>query len=91
MTRDTVIKTTIDQDLCKRVVVLSDSDWASSRTDYKSTSGCYATFAGMKVFAASNTQAGLPALSSGEAEVRALTRASTEGVYLRRSWQRQVF
>ena len=36
----------------------------------------------MKVFAASNTQAGLPALSSGEAEVRALTRAATEGVYL---------
>eukprot|EP00969_Alexandrium_andersonii_P184552 8153190-Alexandrium_andersonii.AAC.1 len=43
----------------------SDADWAGSRRDCRSTSGKCFFVGGMLVSMASNTQPGLPALSSG--------------------------
>jgi hypothetical protein len=76
------IKSAYDGDW--NVEVYSDADWACARADYRSTSGLVIKWCGCLVFAASNTQPGLPALSSGESELRALTRAVTEGIHTRR-------
>jgi hypothetical protein len=64
--------------------VFSDADWAGSRRDYRSTSGTVVKINGLMVACYSNTQAGVPALSSGESELRALSRAATESMYARR-------
>jgi len=62
--------------------VQQDSDWGSSR-DRRSTTGIRASIAGFRISHCSQTQPGLPALSSGEAELRSLTRACCEGLYLK--------
>jgi hypothetical protein len=64
--------------------VFSDADWAGSRRDYKSTSGTVVKLNGLTVACYSKTQAGVPALSSGESELRALSRAATEAMYAKR-------
>ena len=51
-----------------------DSVWAGS-SDLKSTSGVRITLMGMKIYSSSTTQRGLPALSSGEAELRSMSKA----------------
>jgi hypothetical protein len=76
------IKSAYDGDW--NIEVYSDADWACARADYRSTSGLVIKWCDCLVFAASNTQPGLPALSSGESELRALTRAVTEGIHTRR-------
>eukprot|EP00969_Alexandrium_andersonii_P131504 5815139-Alexandrium_andersonii.AAC.1 len=60
----------------------SDADWAGSRRDYRSTSGRCFFVGGMLVSMASNTQPGLPGLSSGESELRSLSAAASEALYL---------
>lgn len=65
------------------VEVFSDADWASSKTDYGSTTGVALKWCGMLIDVCSNTQPGLPALSSGEAELRALSRAVVEAIHLK--------
>ena len=64
-------------------VVEQDSDWAGSRDDRRSTSGYRSSIRNFRIGHASQTQPGLPALSSGEAELRSLNRAATEGLYLK--------
>jgi hypothetical protein len=76
------IKSAYDGDW--NVEVYSDADWACVRADYRSTSGLVLKWCGCLVFAASRRLPGLPALSSGESELRALTRGVTEGIHTRR-------
>lgn len=58
------------------------SDWAVCEGDRRSTTGIRATIGDFKVLHASSTQPGLPSLSSVAAELRAMTRAASEGLYL---------
>ena len=62
-----------------RVEVYSDSDWAGCRRTRKSTSGGVLMVGGGVLKTWSGTQATV-ALSSGEAEYNAVTRASAEGL-----------
>ena len=65
------------------VKVFHDSDWAGSKADRKSTTGLRASIGGFKLMHSSSTQPGLPALSSGEDELRGMTKASSEGLYIK--------
>ncbi len=47
----------------------------------KSTSGVRITLGGMKIYTSSTTQSGLPALSSGEAELRSMAKATEDAQY----------
>ena len=61
-----------------------DSDWAGSREDRRSTSGYRGEIRGFRIMHAAQTQPGLPSLSSAEAELRSLTRTSTEALYIQK-------
>ena len=61
-----------------------DSDWASSKVDRRSTTGMRATIGGFRVSHSSGTQPGLPALSSGEAELRSMSRACCSSIYIQK-------
>ena len=67
--------------LLEELDVFTDSDWAGCRRTRRSTTGGVATWAGMLVKSWSTTQA-LIALSSGEAELYAMVKASAEGLGL---------
>jgi hypothetical protein len=54
----------------KDVLTEVDADHASKFDDRKSTTGVRVKLSGFLVLEASNTQPGLPALSSGESELR---------------------
>ena len=60
-----------------------DSDWAGDRESRKSTSGEVLFLAGTAVEATSHTQQGVPATSSGEAELRSLNECARSSVYVR--------
>lgn len=70
------------EDCCK-LVGYTDSDWAGSVDDRKSTSG-YIFCLGTKVISWSSKKQKSVALSSAEAEYIAATDAACEGVWLRR-------
>ena len=61
----------------------TDSDWAGCEETRKSSSGEVIVLAGTVVETNSITQPGVPATSSGEAELRALTRCGQSAVYVR--------
>jgi len=85
--QDIVIFNIVDKDLVTdpvRLVIQQDSDWAGSGRDRKSTTGLRGTVANFRVSHAAQTQPGLPSLSSAEAELRSLTRACCEAVYVKR-------
>ena len=54
-----------------------------ARRDRRSSNGLRATLLGFRISHSSQTQAGLPALSSGESELRSLTRAASESLFLK--------
>ena len=60
-----------------------DSDWAGDRECRMSTSGEVLFLAGTAVEATSHTQQGVPATSSGEAELRSLNECARSSVYVR--------
>jgi hypothetical protein len=67
--------------VCKGPVILdavSDSDWKGCHETARSTSGFVIKVAGATVLTGSSTQPGLPALSSGEAELRATSKLAQE-------------
>ena len=61
----------------------TDSDWAGCEETRKSSSGEVIILAGTVVETNSTTQPGVPATSSGEAEVRSLTHCAQSAVYVR--------
>lgn len=61
----------------------TDSDWAGCQETRKSSSGEVIVLAGTVVETNSTTQPGVPATSSGEAEVRSLTHCAQSAVYVR--------
>ena len=63
--------------------VKCDADWAGNADDLKSTTGFRITWCGMKIISSSTTQPGLPALSSGESEVRSMAKSGTEAIYVK--------
>ena len=65
----------------EELYVFTDSDWAGCRRTCRSTTGGCALWAGMCVKSWSTTQT-LVALSSGEAELYGLVKASAEGLGL---------
>ena len=67
--------------LAEELVIYTDSDWAGCRRTRRSTTGGCALWAGYMVKTWSTTQT-LVALSSGEAELYAMVRASAEGLGL---------
>jgi len=62
--------------------VKTDSDWAGSE-DCRSSSGVHVEIDGFKTYHSSVTQPGLPALSSAEAETRALSRGGCIGLQIK--------
>ena len=62
----------------KNVLTEVDADHASNFDDRKSTTGVRVKLSGFLVLKASNTQPGLPALSSGESELRSQSKASVD-------------
>jgi hypothetical protein len=80
MTKECVAAYRADGTVVLKPVV--DSDWASSREDRKSTPGARFTIGGFRVHHTCATQPGLPSMSSGEAELRALSKAACDLVYL---------
>ena len=66
-----------------RVDVHHDSDWAGSTPDRRSSSGILISVGGFRLWHSSSTQPGLPALSSGEAELRCMSRAASEGLFVK--------
>ena len=65
-----------------KLVVKTDSDWAGLE-DCRSSSGVHVEVDGFKIYHSSVTQPGLPALSSAEAETRALSRGGCIGLQLK--------
>eukprot|EP00971_Amphidinium_carterae_P348034 6490285-Amphidinium_carterae.1 len=64
------------------ITVQVDASWGSAhRIDGRSTSGFRVLINGFQVSHGSYTQPGLPAMSSAEAELRAVTRAAVEALY----------
>ena len=61
----------------------TDSDWAGCEETRKSSSGEVIVLAGTVVETGSTTQPGVPATSSGEAEIRSLTHCAQSSVYVR--------
>lgn len=64
------------------IVVTGDSNWAGDENGL-STTAVRVTIDSFKVGHLSQTQPGLPALSSGEGELRALTRGAVIGMHLK--------
>jgi hypothetical protein len=64
------------------ILIEGDSDCQGDE-DSRSTSGAHVEVNGFVLSHYSTTQPGLPALSSGESEMRSLTRAGCEGVYVK--------
>ncbi|KAH7288734.1 hypothetical protein KP509_31G039100 [Ceratopteris richardii] len=64
------------------IKIYSDADWAGAKDDRKSTSG-YLAFAGSKLVSWSSKKQPTVALSSTEAEYRALTIATQEAIWLK--------
>ena len=64
------------------VKVFVDSDWAGDPDDARSTSGVRISYRNCKVMASSLTQHGVPALSSAEAELRAMSRGYCDGKFV---------
>ena len=76
-----VVVKTVDRRFQELVVhVFVDADWGGS-DEGKSTSGIRVGICGYHLQHVCQTQPGLPALSTGEAELRAIARGLTEGVY----------
>ena len=61
----------------------TDSDWAGCEETRKSSSGEVIVLVGTVVETGSTTQPGVPATSSGEAEIRSLTHCAQSSVYVR--------
>ena len=66
-TVDTVIEQLVCAETRDEIHNHTDADWAGNPDDARSTTGVRITWCGCKLLASSATQAGLPALSSGEA------------------------
>ncbi|CAE7213819.1 unnamed protein product [Symbiodinium sp. CCMP2592] len=62
--------------------VYSDSDWAGC-PETRSTDNIVACLGGAVIQTSCQTQPGLPATSSGDAEIRGVSRAAKEAVFLR--------
>ncbi|CAE8609616.1 unnamed protein product, partial [Polarella glacialis] len=62
----------------------TDSDWAGCAETRRSTDGVTAVIGGAVTMVSSQTQPGLPASSSGEAETRGLARGSRDTLFLRK-------
>ena len=77
-TKDYIVVNSMDRTKAEQIVVQHDADWGSSKGDLRSTSGCRITYKGMLISSSSQTQPGLPALSSGESEIRSMCRAVCE-------------
>jgi hypothetical protein len=60
-----------------------DSDWASSKVDRRSTTGIRVTIGGFKIAHSAGTQPGLAALSSAEAELRGMSKACCNAIFIR--------
>lgn len=65
-----------------RVELFSDSDWAGCLETRRSTDSHVAVVCGAVVTCASQTQPGLPATSSPDAELRSVSRAAREAIFL---------
>ncbi|CAE7509096.1 unnamed protein product [Symbiodinium sp. CCMP2592] len=63
--------------------VYSDSDWAGCPETRRSTDNIVACLGGAVIQTSCQTQPGLPATSSGDAEIRGVSRAAREAVFLR--------
>ncbi|CAE7208532.1 unnamed protein product [Symbiodinium sp. CCMP2592] len=63
--------------------VYSDSDWAGCPETRRSTDNIVACLRGAVIQTSCQTQHGLPATSSGDAEIRGVSRAAREAVFLR--------
>ena len=68
------------------IAVEVDANWASDE-DGRSTSAVRIEVDGFRIVHASQTQPGLPSLSTGEAELRANTRGACEGLYVQKVLQ----
>ena len=66
-----------------RIDGYSDADWQGCPLTHKSTSGSLVFCGGSLISSQSKTQEGLPALSSGEAELRAAGQTVTMMIYIR--------
>ena len=73
-----------------QLVVTTDSDWGSD-ADARSTSGVRITVGGFLVYRQSQTQPGLPAMSSGEAELRAMSRGIIVGLHCKQLLEEMGF
>ncbi|CAE8654540.1 unnamed protein product [Polarella glacialis] len=62
----------------------TDSDWAGCVETRRSTDGVTAVIGGAVTMVSSQTQPGLPASSSGEAETRGLARGSRDTLFLKK-------
>ena len=86
-TKDCGHITKISEDLdTKKAIPLHsycDSDWAGDVETRKSTSGSITFLAGTAIECSSHTQPGVPATSSGEAEIRSLTQCAKDTVFLK--------
>ena len=65
------------------IKLYSDSDWAGCLETRRSTDSHLAMVAGAVVICATQTQPGLPATSSPDAELRGVSRAAREGIFLK--------
>ena len=65
------------------IELYSDSDWAGCLESRRSTDCHVAVVCGTVVACATQTQPGLPATSSPDAELRGVSRAAREAIYLR--------
>ena len=65
------------------IKLYSDSDWAGCLESRRSTDCHVAVVCGAVVACTTQTQAGLPATSSPDAELRGVSRAAREAIYLR--------
>ncbi|CAE7832753.1 RE2 [Symbiodinium sp. CCMP2592] len=63
--------------------VYSDSDWAGCPETRRSTDNIVACLGAAVIQTSCQTQPGLPATSSGDAEIRGVSRAAKEAVFLR--------
>ena len=63
--------------------VFTDTDWAGCPETRRSTSGDVVVLAGCVIEATTQTQPGLPATSSGEAEVRGTAKGAASALYIR--------
>jgi hypothetical protein len=80
-TKDVVHINEVRATAAKTVKVQTDSDWDMS-VDNRSTSGIRITIQDFLIHSESNAHEGFSALSSGEAEIRALCRGSVLAIYV---------